>query len=126
MEENKTTEFIKEVPVTITGIEVETNPQEVLEVKRIKFITDKGDITFKPKVEKETYQDGMKILSTVPVNTNEIPEEIRAVAKTIQTKGSIKMLVNYTLMKTMQDNEPKEYRFITSMKTFKEWKDITD
>ena len=123
-EDNKTTEFCKEVPVTLTGIEIETNPQDILEVKRIRFESSKGDITFKAKVEKEHFQDGIKIKSIVPIKINEIPEEIKNVAKSIQEKGSVKMNVNYSLMKTEVDGEPKEYRFITSMKTFNEWKII--
>ena len=120
-DEKKETEFVQGVEVVLTGIEVETENNDPTMVKRIKFDTNKGNITFKPKLHKEEFRNGLKITSVVPCTVETIPQKIIDMAKKIQELGSLRLNVEYTVMSTEKDGEEVKYRFITSMKTFEKW-----
>ena len=120
MENEKTNEYVNEVKVVCTGVEIQME-QASENIRRIAFVTEKGNITWKPKKDQETFQDGMKILETVQMKVSDLPDKLREIARITKEKGSCELKVDYTLMKTQQDGEPKEYRFITSEKTFDKW-----
>jgi len=120
-EKEKQIEYINKVDVTLTAIEVETNPNNQEEVTRLKFNTDKGFITWKPKKQKSEYRNGLNILKIVPYTIDSLPSKLLTIAKVIQEKGNIRLNVSYTLMTVEKDGFDKEYRFFTSEKIFDTW-----
>ena len=122
----KETKFAEGVDVNITGVEVETNNFNPELVNKIRFKTDKGDITWKPKVQKSKFLSGLKVLSSEQMNIGELPDSILKIGRIISEKGNLNMKVNYTVMEDVVDGEKKVYRFITSQKTFDKWAILPD
>lgn len=122
MDKESTIEFAKEIDVVCTGVEVEINTQNIQEVRRVRFVTDKGNVTWKPKMSQENFKDGIKFLSRIPLLVDDLPGKIKDIAKIIQEKGKLAMTISYSIMSTTNaENEPVQYRFITSEKTFNDW-----
>ena len=63
MVEKKETEVIESQNVVITEVVIESMPQQVNQVKRVRFVTtEHGDITWKPKKKSSKFIEGMKLL----------------------------------------------------------------
>ena len=123
LEDKKVNEYINNMDVVISVIDIETDPNNTELVKKIRFHTDKGDITWKPKTEKQTMMGGLRVLNVVPYELGLLPKKIQEWGMLIGDKGHIKANISYTKMIVDKDGGKVEYRFITSEKTFIEkWK----
>lgn len=119
--EKKEFEIVKDLEVNIKGAEVETNQYNATEVKKITFNSDKGPITWKPKIRRSRIIDGLKITNVGPMELNDLPKKVYEIADRASSLGSIKVKVSYSTMKTEKDNTPVTYRFINSLETFNRW-----
>lgn len=120
-ENKKEFEIVNNVEINIKGVEVETTQYNASEVKKITFSTDKGAITWKPKIKKSRLIDGLKITSMGPMDVNDLPKKIYQLADRASSLGSIKVKASYSVMKTEKDCSPVTYRFINSLETFNKW-----
>ena len=122
----KEKDFVDGVEVTLSVVTVETNPKNNVEVSKVIFETNKGNITFKPKISRSTFQDGLKIVVKEPITVGEVPDKVREIGRIAAEKGRVKVLVSYNVWNTEKDGEPITYRFITSEKTLDTWKIIPE
>ena len=105
----------------ITEIEVKPasdNPEEVIQVR---FHTNKGEITYKPKVEKIEHRKGLTIKRKVPCLIDDLPEKIPKMSELIAKHAKITVCVAYTAWHTEKDGEPKIYRFLQGAATLEKW-----
>jgi hypothetical protein len=114
-------DFAQGVEVTISAVEVRTNPRNPEEVTKIAFETNKGRITYKPKVTKEEYRDGLKILSTASASLGDLPEIIKVIGSTIASKGNCVVKASYNLWDTEVDGEAVTYRFVQGESMIRSW-----
>lgn len=117
------TERVNNVEVLITGIKrmLRHNDDDVEIVYRIHFETEKGDITWKPKIFKSVFENGFQSIREVQSEVDELPEKLKAWANIVHKEGKIRALVSYTLGKGTQDGKEKDFRFIRSEKEFATW-----
>lgn len=122
----KETKVAKNIQVNITSVEVETSNLNPSLVNRIRFKTSKGDITWKPKIQRTKFVSGLKVLTSEQMDVTELPDSVLKIGQIISEKGGLNMNVCYTVMEDEVDGEKKVYRFITSQKTFDRWSILPD
>jgi len=91
------------------------------EIKKIRFDTDTGEITWKPKVSESDYVEGIKRIKSRTMKISDLPEKLKDLGKTIAEKGKVKLKVSYMLMTKEVDGIENKYRYITSIKAFESW-----
>jgi len=128
MENNKGEErgVIKDREVVLKEIEIKTNPHNPEQIDKIIFSTDGGNITWKPKYTKSSYEGGIKITSTVPMEKGVLPPKLLELARAISDQGQIRVKACYEYWKTMADGQPVTYRYIRSTKALETWEIIKD
>ena len=121
--ENEKTEFkqAKDQKMTLIGITLETS-KDNLHVDRVRFVTERGDITYRPSITKEEFRDGFKVKSEETPLISELHPKIKDLARLVQAKGKQNLICNYTYMEEDQDGQPKTYRFINNVKILEEWR----
>lgn len=120
MAEQNENEYVKDVEVEITGIE-KVLTQDHKAIAQFRFSTTKGVVTWKPKIPKEEYQDGIKETKSILMPKDDIPEKIKEMGKKIASDGKVKAKISYSIFAKEVDGEEQEYRFIRGRKTFDEW-----
>ena len=118
-------EYVKDAEVEITSVEAAVDSKTET-VSRVVFETSKGRITYKPKVEKANYIEGIKMVQNVPCNPMELSESIREVGRAINSRGTIKVIVTYQVWTTEKDGEPVTYRYVNGRKMMDSWKVIKE
>ena len=126
MEKNKTEEpkehdYMEGVEVDITEIEVRTARENPEEVSQVRFHTNKGDITYKPKIEKTEHRKGLAIKRKVSCFIDDLPEKITKMADLIAKNNKITVNVAYSTWNTEKDGESVTYRFIQGASTLEKW-----
>lgn len=116
--------FIEDREKTITEIELKVNRNNEEQVDKIIFHSADGKITWKPKVTKETFEGGFKVVRQVCMERELLPKKLVEMAQICSEQGSCKAKVAYNWWKTEQDGKMETYRFIQSMKTFDKWEII--
>ena len=122
------TEFkkVEKEQTNLLGIKLEMD-RDKQHVRRIRFQTEKGDITFKPSVKTEEMQDGFKKEMEVLPLISELHQRVKDWAKLLQTKPSLKLEVSYTYtQENNKDGELVTYRFINTVKALEDWKILGD
>ena len=126
MDENKEMNFVKDVEVSLKKIECESNPNNNQEVKRLRFIFDKFDVTWKPKIQKTRKVAGIEVTDIVPADLDNLPEKLKDISTALNEEGILKMKIKYTKLDTKNaEGEPVTYRFITSEKTLNDWERLS-
>lgn len=125
-EEKKEHEAAKDVEIIVTSVETELLTGSNQAIKRMKFVSDVGDITWKPKITKSEYQGGIKVLQTLPMEIDLIPKKVHEIGTSCQEKGRCKVKATYQIWNTTQDGKPVTYRFIGSLKMFEKWEVLDD
>lgn len=120
--ERKENDYAEGIEVGVSSVEVETSSLNKEEVTRITFVTDKGKITYKPKVAREEYREGMKIKSVVSCFISDLPDKIKEIAKEANEKGKAKVIVAYSIWNTIKDGEEVTYRYIKGAAMLEKWK----
>jgi len=93
---------------------MENNPKII---KKINFIFEDINITWKPKIEKTTKVYGMDMFIKEPMNIDDIPQKLKDIGKQLNKIGEVDILVDYISKKF----EGTNYYFITSMSMFDKW-----
>lgn len=119
--EDRKIENVEKAMVVITGIKAEMEKDNQELIKRLSFETQKGVITWKPKIDKKIFQNGFQVVRTMSMTLEELPDKLKAWANIIQTEGKLVAVVNYTTMTLDKDGDEVTYRFITSEKAFNLW-----
>lgn len=117
-------EYIEGAEIKITQVECNTDNGE--EIKKIIFTTNKGNITYKPKMLKEEFREGIKMNMVKPCSFESLPNIIKQIAKTCQQKGTCLVNVAYNVWNTEKDGMPVTYRFISGVKTLSKWVIVGD
>jgi hypothetical protein len=127
-EEKKNIEQVKNKKITVTCIELESNPNNENQINKFRFKTDIGDITWKPKIDKIDYINGLKRISKIPMDTGNIPPFIVDIGKIIGEKTKVIIEgVSYMVMKTKDaEGDDVTYRFFTSEKYIESWKIVQE
>lgn len=112
-------EMAKDVEVTIKGVKLELWDEE--KIKKIRFDTDRGDITWKPKATASKIVGGFVIETSEPMRYSEIPPKLADIGKKCQENGSCKVKLTYFVFKKEVDGEEMTYRYINSIKVFEKW-----
>lgn len=126
VEEQKDKGFVEDREVTVSTIELKVNRNNEEVIDKITLETNKGNITWKPKVSKTTYEGGFKVLNVVSMEKDLIPKILQEIAAISNERGTCKVKLSYTWWKTEQDGEKVTYRFITSAKTLEKWKILSE
>jgi len=125
VEEKKEKEFVKAQEMQLNEVELKVNRQNDEQVDKIIFhmshMDRKIDITWKPKISKDSFEGGFKVNKIIPMERGLLPKKLVEMATQCSEKGHCKVKVNYHVWNTEQDGSPVTYRFITSGKTFDEW-----
>jgi len=120
-EDDKIIEYVENRELDITSVDIETNTNNNTEVRRVIFNVGENRITWKPKVSKEEYKDGLKIISKIPMTIDALPEKLKKIGSICQSMGKCKVKANYTAMTTDNDGQEVTYRYITSPVTLEKW-----
>ena len=120
-QEKKEYEYVDGVEVEITEIEVIPTSDNPEEVHQIRFHTNKGDITYKPKIEKIEHRKGMAIKRKIACLIDDLPEKIPKMSELIAKHAKITVSVSYTAWTTEKDGEPKVYRFLQGAAVLEKW-----
>lgn len=124
MEEKK--EFIEGAEVIVSTVELKMNSRNPDSIDKVTFISDKGNITWKPKIQRSHYEGGFKVTETVAMEKDFIPEKLSNIAQIANETGKVKLKVCYHTWQTEMDGNPITYRFILSLKQFEEWEIIKE
>jgi len=119
-EKPKKTENVKDKEKNLVKIQSETEEQQM---KRIKFIfEDDFIVTWKPKVEKKEYINGIELIKKCSMEITDMPLKLIKLAQQVNKQGYVKLKISYKVMTTVDgDGNPVKYRFIISEKTFNSW-----
>lgn len=120
-EEVKDHDYMEGVEVEITEIEVRPDKLNPEEVQQVRIHTNKGDITYRPKVEKTEHRKGLVIKRKVACLIDDLPEKLTKMAELIAQHGKITVNVAYSIWNTDKDGEAVTYRFIQGAKTLDQW-----
>lgn len=107
-------DYVKDAEVTLKNIRIDKMDGE--RIGKITFETEKGNITWKPKVDHKEFQNGMEIHEKLIMKVSELPEKLLKIASTLQEKGTLRLKVSYALFTTERDGEEVTYRYIPSLK----------
>ena len=118
--------FVDGVEVIVSTVEVKTNQRNNQQIDKITLITNKGNITWKPKCNKVEFQGGFKIINTVPMELDLLPPKLNEIAMACNEQGQCKVKIYYSYWETEQDGSLVTYRFITSQKTLDKWEIIKE
>jgi len=119
--ENKEHEFAKQVEIIVRKISVKLDRGGEF-VEKIIFESDKGNITFKPKIERIEWRKGIEVISSSQAKFDELPDKLSQFSTIANEKGFVKLIASYTVWNTEKDGSPVTYRYIPGMKSFDEWK----
>jgi len=114
--ENETRPKKIERELIVNGIEIIEGQEQGI-ISKLKISTSIGSVTWKPKVDESTYQDGFKVTKKTQARIGDIPNSIKSIAKSTSEKGSIK--VKAVFMEWHKDNGI--INFINGTKQAEEW-----
>jgi len=118
--------FAESVEVQVNAVSIKTSNSNSGEVSKIIFETNKGNITWKPKIEKIEHRNGLKIIKKVPCLIDDLPKKVTDIATIATNDGKCTVIVCYNWWKTENDGQPVTYRFLLSETTLDKWKVIVE
>ncbi len=107
--------------LTLTAIELKVNQKNDELIDKITFRSKEKDITWKPKITKQTFRDGFKVSETIQMEYTFLPEKLKEMAKIVQEQGSVKVKASYSWWETEADGSKVIYRFINATSVFDKW-----
>jgi len=126
MENEKKFEHISDKIVKITSVEVQLDQKDATKIEKITFNVGDKKITHKPKVKKEQFQDGIKIVSSDKMKLENLPQPVKDIAKLCSNKGSCSVNMSYSIMTTEKDGEEVCYRFLSPNSSLEDLKIIKE
>lgn len=124
--ENETRPRKTERTLNISCVEVFEGKDEPGSVGKISFITDGGSITWKPKVDRSVYQEGFKVTTQTKATMDELPDNVKEMAKTTTEKGFCNVKAVYMVWDKMQDGQPVQIVFVNGFKQMLQWEIIKE
>lgn len=121
MDQQKKFEFVEEKNHILMEIKLEINDLKPNEIDRIIFVIDDGQITWKPKITKEEYFEGLKKVSSKKMSIENIPNKLKEIGNFLKLNSKMRVLACYNIMTVTEDNETKSYKFLKSIKEFDKW-----
>jgi len=122
MGEDKKFEYVENQEVTVTEVKLELDNPDISRVRKVRMTTDKGDITWKPKKKVSQFISGFKTERIDVMNIDDLPEILKTIQTEINNAGKCIVVATYQLMNTTNpENEPVQYRFITSASFLDKW-----
>lgn len=121
-DEQQQNEFVEKAEVVLKSIKLEIGDNQ--EIKRIRFVTDKGDITWKPFLFKTKWMNGFDCTVKESMTFDDVPKKLKKWASEIQDEGMMKVRVSYAIFNKDVDGEMQQYRYIRSEKTFDTWEEL--
>ena len=121
MEEKKERDFAKEVTLTVTSVEAKMDQRDTEVINQMVFVTNVGNITYRPKVNHEEYREGIKMLSQKPAIMLELPGIVKEISKKVQADGKCLVTASYSIWNTQKDGVDVTYRFIQGASTMLKW-----
>ena len=126
VEEQKEKDFVKAAELQVNEIELKVNRNNEDMIDKVIFHTTgvgavKLDITWKPKIVKDSFEGGFKVSKTVAMERGALPKKLMEIAMICSEKGHCKVKANYHVWNTEKDGQPVTYRYITYEKTFNDW-----
>lgn len=126
MAEDGKSNLLKDKAITVKSVLLEQSKEDVTRIAKIRFETNIGDITWKPKLNETKFMsiNGVNVptRSIVDMKYDNVPAKITDIVKKIQEKGDIKMKVDYMKFDTTDaENHAVSYRFINSEKLLERW-----
>ena len=125
--QNKQTNIAKEINVEITKIETKMSKIEPNTIEQVRFFTSKGNITFKPKVERSEQYMGLEKTYISPMTIEEFatyPKTVE-IRNAIQRNGYANVIMDYSVMTGELEGETKTYRFINGLSVYDKIKVIS-
>lgn len=124
MVEEAKNEYVEGKEVKITSIDLDMFTENKDEIRRITFVTDVGNITWKPKIQHEEFQNGFKLVKKIAMSLSFMPEKLEEMAKLIAENNSVRVKAHYYIFEKEIEGETSKYRYISSIKTFDKWEII--
>ena len=112
MEENKTVEVVENATLVVTGVE-SIMDMTGEKVAKVRLNTEHFDLTWKPKLWKSVFNQGMKVLSKDKPTIDQLPQELKDIAGVVNIAGRLMIQnVKYRKMTTSVDGQLQMYRFL--------------
>lgn len=122
METEKNRSYVKDKEVVITAVEVETANMSIDEVKKIRFVTNVGDITFKPKVFTTKIINGLQVKHKDFMKLSQIPDKIKEISQKCMQIGQVSMKVEYATFESEDaEGQPAIYRYVMYQSQIDKW-----
>lgn len=119
---DKEKDYVEGAEIQVSGVSVNTNPRDPEEIFRVVIEFNEGkQVTWKPKIKKEEFKDGIKIVNTVPMKLSELPSKLKQIGKIVNMKGFCKVKASYNVWNTEKDGNPITYRFVQGLNPFDKW-----
>ena len=125
-QEPKEKGFIEDREKVITEVELIENRLNSQQIDKLIFASADGNITWKPKHTTHSYEGGIKVTKTVPMEKDLIPKLVQQIALESNEKGAVKVIVAYNYMVVEKDGKDVTYRFLNSEKTLEKWQIIPE
>ena len=125
-QEPKEKGYIEDREKVITEVELIENKFNSQQIDKLIFAAKDGNITWKPKHTTHSYEGGIKVTKTVPMEKDLIPELVTKIALESNEKGAVKVIVAYSYMVVEKDGKDVTYRFLNSEKTLDNWQIIPE
>lgn len=110
----------------ITEVELIENRNNSEQIDKIIFHAKDGNVTWKPKINKSSFEGGFKVTKKIQMEKGFVPKIVQQIAIEANEKGSIKVIASYNYMVVEKDKKDVTYRFINSEKTLESWRIIPE
>ena len=121
MEEKKEPKKVTKQQLVVQMVELKEDNDG--NIQKVIFVTDKGNITYKPKIGDEGFEDHYKIHRPMkPCRRSDLTPFMNELAKMAHIEGKASVLGSYMVWETKDaDNNDVIYRFVQGNKMFEEW-----
>ena len=120
------TQYADNVELDITKIEVDMNNYEKDKIAKVRLVTSKGVISWKPKVTKIEDYMGLEKKSETPMGIEEFAknEKTSELIRAIKKNGFVTVVMDYSVgtVESEEAGEEKTYRWI---RFISQWEKIT-
>jgi len=97
--------FVEDREATLKEVELKVNQNNPEQVDKVIFHTAGGKVTWKPKLDKTSYEGGFKIAKKVPMEKDMLPDLFKQMAMQCNEKGQVQIKLAYNYWKTEVDGE---------------------
>ena len=126
MEKNER-DYVKDKVVIVREVSIDTERNSPNTIRRISFKVDEGNITFKPKIQKQIKRSGIPINQTMQCTIEEIPQKVVDIFEKVRENGSQEVKVCYSVWNTQNaEGDDATYRYIQYESELAAWEIVED